>query len=313
MDVNLVQYPTRESWLAVRQQSIGASESAALFGIAPPGRESAYSLWAKKAGIYESNGHSDSTESLLTWGLKLEDAIAQGYAERTGHKIWTPPTPYCVATHPKLPFLTATIDRWIIYAPDRPGTGDLELKNVSLFSPDWREDGAFTVPLHVQCQVQHQLAVTGLLWGAVAALVAGNRLEVVPIERNNEFIEMLEEKASEFWRKVQTLEPPELDSTPATSKVLKSLHPDDNGVEVEWPDEYKAIVDIYEAAKLREGEAKAEAELAANQLRQILGPNTWGILRDGRRVSLKTVERAAHEVKASKGRTLRIERPKRKD
>ena len=306
-DVQLIKYDTREAWLAARTVSIGASESAALFDLAPDSRESPYSLWAKKSGLIEPE---QIDEEWLEWGQILEQPIADRYAKRTGDVLWTPPTPWCVAVHPRLPFLTATIDRWIV----NPGKerGDLEIKNVGAFNQDWREDGAIAVPLHVQAQVQHQLAVTGFSYAVVAALVGGNKLETFELERNPEFIDELEAKASEFWGKVQRKEPPPVDGKAATSKALKRLHPDDDGSTVVLDDRAAELAIVWEAAKAHSKEVKAEEEAAKNRLIALVGSATFGDLPDGRKLTYKTTERDGYIVEPTKFRTLRIEKPKTK-
>jgi len=298
-DVTLVNYETCEEWLAARTSSIGASESAALFGLAPEGRESEYSLWAKKAGLAEPD---QLDAEWLDWGQILEQPIAERYAKRTGHLLWTPPTPYCVAVHPRLPFLTATVDRWIIEADGRADRGDLEIKNVGAYNADWRDEP----PLYVQAQVQHQLAVTGFGWAVVAALIGGNKLETFEIERNQNFIVELEAKAEEFWGRVQRKEAPPTDGTEATTRTLKHLHPDDNGSTVVLDSEVAKWVDQREAAKRDENAAKQKIAESENHIKAAVGSNTFGQLPDGRTISLKTQERSGYVVEACKFRTLRI-------
>lgn len=307
MDVNLIKYDSREAWLSARDVSIGASESAALFGLAPDGRESEYSLWAKKAGLIEPD---KIDAEWIHWGQALEPLIADRYAERTGNILWTPPTPWCVAVHHRLPFLTATIDRWIVEAPGRTDRGDLEIKNVGAFNADWRDGGNTEVPLYVQAQVQHQLAVTGFGWAVVAALIGGNKLETFEIERNDEFISELEAKAEEFWGKVQRKEAPPVDGAAATTRALKRLHPDDSGATVDLDGEIAKWVAKRASAKDVEKAAKAEIDEAENHIKAAIGAATFGRLPDGITISLKTQERAGYVVDACKFRTLRIAEPK---
>lgn len=306
-DVNLIKYDTREAWLTARTTSIGASESAALFGLSPDSRESAYSLWAKKAALVEPE---QIDAEWLEWGQILEEPIAQRYAKRTGAVLWTPPTPWCVAVHPRLPFLTATIDRWIV----NPGQdrGDLEIKNVGAFNSDWKGDGGgLAIPLHIQAQVQHQLAVTGFSYAVVAALIGGNKLETFEVERNPDFIEELEAKAEDFWGKVQRKEAPPADGSEATSKVLKRLHPDDDGSTIVLDAEAEELTAQLEAAKAEKSCAEAREKEAKNKLQAKIGAATFGQLPGGRILSLKTTSRAGHYVDESKYRTLRIEKTKK--
>jgi putative phage-type endonuclease len=311
MDVELKQYDSREAWLAARTSTLGASESAALLGLAPDGRESEFSLWTKKTGLVEPE---ELDAEWLEWGQILEEPIAQRYAKRTGHTLWAPPTPWCVAVHPRFPFLTATVDRWIIEAAGHDDPGDLEIKNVGAFNSDWRDGKDIALPLYVQAQVQHQLAVTGLGWAVVAALVGGNSLKTIEVERNQEFIDELEAKAVEFWGRVERKEAPAIDGSVASNKAIKALHPDDSGETVELTEDAVTLAICLETAKEAEKEAKADALEADNKLRAMLGAATFGTLPDGRIVSLKTTERKGYTavVEPTKFRTLKIIEPKGK-
>ena len=303
-DVQLIKYETREDWLAARNLSVGASESAAIFGLAPEGRESEYSLWAHKAGLVPAPPVSGEW---IEWGNLLEEPIAQRYAQTSGDLLWKPPTPFCVIKHPRLPFMTATIDRWILQSSKHQGErGDLEIKNVGAFSPDWKEDGETVVPLHIHAQVQHQLACTGFAFAVVAALIGGNRLETFEIERDEDFITELEARLSEFWQRVQTKTPPPVDGKPATLRALKALHPDDNGKTIELDKEIAGWVARAERAKADKKAAEVAEKEAENHIKAVLGPNTFGTLPDGRSVSYKTQERDGYTVQPTKFRTLKI-------
>jgi putative phage-type endonuclease len=306
-DVQLVRYDSRDAWLAARTASIGASESAALFGLSPQNRESPYSLWAKKAGLIEP----DQIDSeWLEWGQILEEPIAQRYAARSGHVLWQPPTPWCVVVHPRLPFLTATLDRWIIDGHGKDSRGDLEIKNVGSFNTDWK-DG---IPLHIQAQVQHQLACTGFNWAVVAALIGGNKMETIEIERNQEYIDALEAKAEEFWTLVLRGEAPATDGTDATTKAIKKLHPNDNGETVDLPSEAELFANQVEHLKEKAKETDGYIKEFENKLRAMIGPNTFGALPDGRIVSLKTTARKGYTavIEPTTYRTLRITDSKKK-
>jgi putative phage-type endonuclease len=308
-DVNLTVYPTREEWLTARERSIGASESATLFGLSPESRDSAYSLWARKAGVVPAR---ELDGEWLDWGLLLEEPISQRYAALTGQTLWTPPTPFCVAVHPKYSFMTATVDRWIIEAPGYEGRGDLEIKNVSAFNPDWKQNGCIDVPLYIQAQVQHQLACTGFQWAVVAALIGGNHLEMIPVERNDAFIAELEAKAVEFWQMVEHKVPPPVDGKESTLQTLKVMHPNDDGETVPLDDDAASVATKLEEAKAEKKRVEEETKRLEGLLRERLGPHTFGALPDGRLLSLKTTSRKGYtsNVAPTTYRTLKIHEAK---
>jgi predicted phage-related endonuclease len=159
--------------------------------------------------------------------------------------------------------------------------------------------------------VQHQLAVTGFSYAVVAALIGGNKLETFEVERNPDFIEELEAKAEDFWGKVQRKEAPPADGSEATSKVLKRLHPDDDGSTIVLDEEAEELTAQLEAAKVEKSFAEAREKEAKNKLQAKIGAATFGQLPGGRILSLKTTSRAGHYVDESKYRTLRIEKTKK--
>lgn len=281
-DVNLIKYDTREEWLKARVLGIGASESAALFGLSP--WLSPFAIWADKTGMAP---RESSSSEVLRWGLLLEAPIAEAYAADSERKLWTPPSPWCVAVDHELPELRATPDRWIIEAKGRDSRGVLEIKNVDGTKADQWDDGP---PMHVQVQVQHQLAVTGFTWAAVAALIGGNRMRTWDIERNEDFIGELRVKVADFWKLVQSRQMPEVDGTEATSVALKTLYPRDNGSEIELPADAVTWWSELAAAKEAEEAAKARKKAAENQIRAALGENTFGRMPDGRRIVARLTE-----------------------
>lgn len=280
-DIRLVSFETREDWLRARQGGIGGSESAALFGISP--WISRFGLWAEKTGLVDP---VELTGEWLKWGQLLEEPIATNYQEVTGRSLWKPPSPYAVAVHPRLPFMFATLDRWVIAAPDRPddGRGDLQIKNASWFKgDDWR-DG---VPDFIQAQVQHELAVTGLGWGSVAVLIGGNRFAHFDIERNDAYIAELEAQCEHFWDMVQRKERPPTDGSEMTTQALKRLHPLDNGTTIALGAEVGEAWDELSALKAATKANEARQAELSNLIKAAIGDASFAQLPDGRQLSFK--------------------------
>ena len=104
----------------------------------------------------------------------------------------------------------------------------LECKTAGEFGARLWKDG---VPEYYQCQVQHQLAITG----KQVADVAGAHLRVrsfgfTAFHRDDELIEQLIELEREFWRFVETDTPPPADGSDSADKALRLLYPADNGI-----------------------------------------------------------------------------------
>src|SRR5690606_18444477 len=88
----------------------------------------------------------------------------------------------------------------------------------------WR-DG---IPEYVQCQVQHQLAVTGKAAADVCVLICGQEIRVHRIHRDDELIQRLIELERAFWHYVETDTPPPADGSESAGRALQCLYPRDN-------------------------------------------------------------------------------------
>lgn len=301
--ITLVDYESRDKWLAGRLSGVGASESAALFGVSP--WHTKLSLWAEKTGQLQAD---DLNGEWIAWGNLLEEPIAKRYAAVTGRKIWQG-GPYCVAQHPTLPMMRATPDRWVIDAPDRGSPGLLQVKNTASFrAHDW-SDGP---PDYVQIQVQHEMSVTGRDWASVAVLIGGNQFKFFDVERSPDFIAELEEQCQAFWRMVERRDPPGLEDIDRGSlDTLKRLHPADNGTAVDLPAEAIDLWDQLAVARKAESDAKKAKEDLTAKLAAVIGPATFGLLPDGRRLSFKTTARTGFSVEPTTFRSLKLEKGKR--
>lgn len=309
-EIELLDYGTREAWLAARNTGVGASESAALFGLSP--WDTPFTLWAKKTGRVEPD---EMGGEWIEWGNLLEEPIAKRYAQKTGRTVWQG-GPFCVAQHPAIPFMRATPDRYVI-AGDPPrfpdfapsGGGLLQIKNTNAFKGhDW-DTG---VPDYIEIQVQHEMACTGREWASVAVLIGGSEFRSFDVARNENFIEELEEQVRTFWGHVERNEPPPLDGSIRTLETIKKLHPKDNGEIARLPD--GAIQWWEELAEIRAQESRiAKAKPAIEtMLRDAIGDATFGVLPDGRVLSLKTTDRVGYAVEPTSYRSLRLEKQGKK-
>lgn len=280
----------REEWLAVRADSIGASEAAGVLGASK--WSSPLSVFASKLGAREDFAPT----GVMELGNILEPYVAAKYAEKTGH-VLSDPGRFTILRSRKYPFITTTLDRIIETQPREP----LELKT-ALHLDEWQEGP----PLQYQVQVQQQLLVTGWASGAIAAMSRTDASFIwYRVERHEVFIASLVEQLQEFWERLRRGEAPPADASKATSDALQILYPEGKGGEValgpefvEWDRQRLEAVEVIKAAEAK----KREAE---NHIRQAIGDRTNGRLPTGERYSWNLVERSAHEVKASASRVLR--------
>ncbi|WP_067819846.1 YqaJ viral recombinase family nuclease [Actinomadura kijaniata] len=182
----------RPLWLQLRRQGLGGSDIAAICGLNP--YTSALAVYHDKRGELPYEGESQAAR----WGRRLEEVIAQGWSEETGIPVHHSPG---MLAHLDLP--------WMLANPDRTfGEGRLkilEIKNRSAWQDaDWQHG----VPDGPALQLQWYLAVTGAEFGAVAALVGGNRLRYHYLDRDQALIDDLIKIAERFWADVQAGRPP---------------------------------------------------------------------------------------------------------
>lgn len=258
----------------LRARHVGASEVAALFGASP--YMTAFELWHIKRGALPAPDLDDSDR--VFWGQVLEPAVAQGAAAMRG---WRVRKVRRYSPHQSVAGMGASMDFEII-AHER-GAGCLEIKNVDrLVYRDTWEDGE--PPLHIELQLQHQLACTGRPWGAIAALIGGNDLKVFERERRPKTIERIENAVAAFWASIEAGREPKPDFL-ADAAAIAALHRDATAGKVEdmTGDNrltelcalYRASADAEKAASEAKDAAKAEMLTKIGDAERVIcGPHT---------------------------------------
>lgn len=244
------------AWHAARQDSVGASEVAAVLGLSP---------WQTPLQVYEAK-HGKPNEidaDVAYFGHALEPVIA-GWVIRTHRAETGMLTGGFAARSLEWPFLTASLDR-IASHPDGLPIG-VELKTSSAFAKDAWADG---VPVQYQAQVQAQMAVFGTPYGFLAVLHGGNQPAFHRIERDDEFIDqVLIPGVAEFWfEHVITHIPPEPTTTAEAIRVWPG-NPDET---VEATDELLRLWADLGAATAVEKDAHTEAESIRLEIEKRMG------------------------------------------
>jgi putative phage-type endonuclease len=222
-------FEDRAGWLEGRRTlGIGSSDAAAILGVSR--FKSPLALYYEKLGIREENPKAQEARE---WGQVLEGPIARRYAEKTGRFIAEPPA-FSVAHSTTYPFAVASCDRFVVGVrapedggvPALSGMGVLEVKNAHLFmGEEWSEENNNEPPIEVQIQLQHQLMVTGLRWGSIAALIGGSQFLWADRGRDEELIAVLAAREAEFWDRVQRRDPPPADGTESSREILRKIYP----------------------------------------------------------------------------------------
>lgn len=293
-----------ENWHEIRAKHIGASEVAALFNLSP--YMSRWTLWQIKAGKIPAP-QIDSQR--VQWGNRLEAAIAEGLAEDHG---WNVRKVHRYITHPTIEGMGTSLDYEIFNHPDGPGV--LEIKNVDglIFRNKWEEAEDLQAPMHIELQLQHQLAVTGRAWGVIGVLVGGNDAKYTVRKRHEPTIQKIETGVQAFWESIANGNEPKI-SEGADLSIVSDLFDGTETVTLNNP-LFEHLCQGLKAAQQAEKEAKTKVEEAKLKLIEILDQNNAEVaIGQGFKASYKQQTRAEHIVKESTFRVLRISEIKQKD
>lgn len=313
-------------WLKARRAlGIGSTDAPAILGLSR--FKSPFQLYHEKRKTVAEL--EPRYVEMAEWGRDLEDVIARRYSINTSREVVkTGNAPFVIQQHDDLEWMIASVDRYAIVSEAPPTDPDdeddededtkgvekplapigirvvLELKNAHFVMKDkWGDLGE--PPLEYLVQLQHQLAVTGMPWGSLAALVGGTEFKWADVQRNDEFIKQLIDLEEQFMRDVAAGNEPEPDGSESTKRMLKALYPTDDGTTIELPPEAADWANELEKAKADAKDAKARETAAGNLIRNALGTATMGTLRDGRAFTFKNQKTAGYMVKPREGRILR--------
>ena len=198
---------SHQDWLNYRFNGIGGSEISAILGLNP--YFSSHKLFYLKLGEIDY----DPENIHMFWGKQHEDKIAeiweyhdpnnpameitmQNYNEGKIIRKCRRVNAYII--NPEYPHLFASLDR-VINKGDNKKEGILECKTISAFAAKvWEIE---IPPMHV-AQLQFYLLQADLEYGELATLKDGKYFEVLPFERNEEFIRLIIESSKDFWDRV---------------------------------------------------------------------------------------------------------------
>lgn len=258
--LNFIHPESRAEWLALRKQSIGGSDAAAIVGLNP--YVSPYALWVEKTS---DEVKDEEVSEAIIQGTDLEDYVARRFSEKTGKKV-RKRTP--TIKNPKYPFAHANVDRWIVGE-----NAGLECKTTNTLNYKKFKDGEFPANYYLQCL--HYMAVTGADKYYLAVLVFGKDFIVHEFERDEETIQELMKAEANFWEMVETKTPPPVDGSQSTTKAINTLYddPEDTSIDLFGMDS-----DIQKLQDLKEKKGDIEKEIARieQEIKDKLGNNIKG-------------------------------------
>ena len=193
MKIERISTETDEQWLELRQKDITSTEISSLFGCSP--YMTPFELWQRK---HKNLRLELEPNERMNWGLRLQDAIAVGLKEEHGWEMRR------INQYFRLPEerLGSSFDYKGAEADDRYAPWFLvEIKNVDglVFRDSWPGGEA---PLHIEIQLQHQLLVSGLTKGYIAALVGGNKMHLIERKADPVVHEQILKRSADFWKSI---------------------------------------------------------------------------------------------------------------
>lgn len=298
----------RATWLALRQQDITASDVPAICGEGMFG--SATKVWAEKLGKV---GPQEMTEAMKRglWGeAAVFEAIGWEYPD------WDVRRAKIYLRDPELR-LGATPDGAAII-PGLDGVTVIQTKVIArpVFNAYWLKDpedeySGIVAPLGYQLQTLTEAMLADAARAMIVALVVDTfkwSLYTIPLERNPAAEIVIRDRVASFRANyldtgVQPPVDPERDD-----EVLKSLFPQDNGLEIDLShdNELPGFVHQLETGRAAKKNAEEIEKVAKTAIAGKMGEAAIARLADGRRISFKTQHRASYQVAESDFRVMRV-------
>lgn len=221
-------------WRQERRAGLGGSDAAAAAGLSR--WKSRYVLFMDKAA--EIPVIEETRRMFL--GKHFEGPIASLYAIDNEAEVVRVPA---LLQHPEIPWMLANVDRFVLDPETKQIGGALECKMTDERMARFWENGE--APIEHQCQCIHYMAVTGLPWVDLTALI-GRDTTTLRIERDEAAIANLISIEEAFWKLVEANTPPPVDSQAASSTIelLSTLYADpEPASRTELPEEARELIE----------------------------------------------------------------------
>ena len=294
-------------WHEARRTRIGGSEQGALWGVRYG--ITAWQLFQMKTGLL---AHPDiGGKERVMAGTFLESGIA-AWATATWPEMG--PIERCLeyVPHPTIPGIGASLDfrRCEDGAP-------VEIKNVDFLI--WRDnwvcegDTIIEAPLHIELQVQHELACTKASYAWLVICVGGNTLYRCKREARPATIGIIEAKVAEFWDRVARNDPPPPDfehDGAAIATLYREGCVYGKQIDLTKDNRMPELVAMLERARANSAASAKVAEECKAEILNKLSDAESAIIAGGDIVTAKLTHKEAHMVKESTFPVIRIMKAK---
>lgn len=279
----------RIDWLAARTKYIGSSEVATICDLNR--FDTPLQLWARKTGKLPAIPENDN----MWMGRELEPIVAKFFTRRTGLEVIQDGSLW---VNDKFPLACATPDYEI---PVRNEI--LEIKTSSIRAePFWSEDKP---PTSAHIQVIWQLGVTEKQGAFVAGLLGSDpdKFYTPHVEFDESIFSQLYERVDAFIQMVQKDIPP--DAKGSDLRTLNEIIKRVESTTIEFENDDADLLSNYFELEKRIKAARSELSLTETELDDLRAKitqkmGTASIAKgNGYMAKIKTINRAAYEVKAS--------------
>jgi putative phage-type endonuclease len=294
-----------------RSKFLGGSDIASILGVSP--WKSPYELWLSKTGRAPLEEISVSQQKRFDRGHRLEPVVLDMLIDRLQDEgnvvdLIRRNERYVDAEHP---FLACEIDFELMLNGEHIN-GDC--KTVHPFAAKkWGEEGTDEVPIEYAAQFMHGLGITKRPRCIVATLIGMDDLLIYFVDRDDETIDAIRNRAVQFWNECVLLDlPPD----PIDFDDCKAIYAKSNGGTIEATSEIRDAVFALKETKHKLNVLKQQEEELSFRITDFMRPNstltaggnviaTWNNQNDTR-VDQKLLKEDAPEVYAKYSRTKEI-------
>ncbi len=295
---------------AIRSDTIGASEIAAVVGLNR--YKGPIDIYARKLNLVPD----DEAGEPARWGIRLEQVIADAYAEDEGlgPNMLIQPGTLTLDGHPHI---SATPDRIRLRGDPRyPAPGSLglmdwdrnvQIKTASLRVADRWGDADDDVPEEYLVQVQYEMAVIGLASTDLPVLIGGNELRIYRLRADAELQDSLIYQAERFWRDhVEKRIAPPIDGSEHWTSFLRARFPRDERPLLPSTEKARDLLRQLGVRRREKEQAEEEETALVNELKNMIGDAagiedvaTWKTTKPGQKVDWEAIVRALPDVPAT--------------
>lgn len=281
---------SKDKWIAHRQEAMGCSDLGTALGFNPWSEPAI--LFAQKLGIIPT-GIEDNQPMFM--GRVMEPVIADlwkywdinepGWSEcslNRESKIVKRElyTPKIYAKNPKYPYLMGGPDGLFMH---NGKLAVLEIKTISKYSADQYDSG---IPTSYIFQIHGYMMLFNADYAEIALLQDGRDITVVPFERDERIVKIIEDQCSVFWKNIITarefylegkditsLEPEPSDSTVYEQFLLDRFKAKEDS-EIPCSKASQFWIDKFISFRKKENEAVNRKRFYSNKIKYYMGEST---------------------------------------